>query len=165
MKRHDAEQQTEELLRALIESGVDFVVVGGVAAIAHGATRSTKDLDVVIPMVPDNLRRLLAALMPHAPVHLHRPDLGIIPQTPEELSAFRTLLISTALGRIDILREVDPIGEHDALETIELELVDGLACRVVSLDQLVEIKSHVGRPHDLSVEAELRKIRELRGSD
>jgi len=51
----------------LAEAGVEHLVIGGVAAVAHGSATFTRDLDVLIPFEPENLARLLLALKPHAP--------------------------------------------------------------------------------------------------
>jgi len=50
------------LPRALVEHGVDFIIVGGVSAVLHGAPLTTFDLDVVHSRTPDNIGRLLSAL-------------------------------------------------------------------------------------------------------
>lgn len=157
-------QQTDKLLEILHGAGVPFVVVGGVAAIAHGAATSTKDLDIVMSMRVEDMRRLMDVLAPFHPMHATRLDLGIIQQSPEELSAFRVLLIDTDLGRLDVLRRVEPVGELEALDTVEMELIEGRRVRVLTLDQLIEVKAHTGRRKDLIVEQELRAIRAIRGA-
>lgn len=55
------------LLRVLSEAGVDFILVGGVAATVHGSARLTLDVDVVYSRAPSNLDRLVVALTPHHP--------------------------------------------------------------------------------------------------
>ena len=55
------------LLRLLSTTGVDYIIVGGVAANLHGAIRTTLDLDVVYSRVPENITRLVAALATHRP--------------------------------------------------------------------------------------------------
>ena len=55
------------LLRALADSGVEFILVGGAAATAHGAARLTLDIDVVYRRTLENVRRLAAALAAHQP--------------------------------------------------------------------------------------------------
>lgn len=55
------------LLEALAGVGVEFIVVGGAAAVAHGSARLTADLDIVYRRTPENLARLAAALAPHRP--------------------------------------------------------------------------------------------------
>jgi hypothetical protein len=54
--------QFEKLLVDLARSGIDFAVVGGVAASLNGFVRATDDLDILISEVPDNVRRLLNCL-------------------------------------------------------------------------------------------------------
>lgn len=158
-------QQTDELLKVLLDSGFEFIVVGGVAAIAHGATRSTKDLDVVAPFTASNLQLLIDALRPHAPHHFTRPDLGPLPQTAAELAAHRLLMLTTGLGRLDVLRQLPPIGLHADVETVDMELLPGRSVPVISLDQLIEIKAYLTRPQDAAVEQDLRAIRNLRDAE
>ncbi len=55
------------LLAALADAGIRFVLVGGLAGVAHGSARVTQDVDVVYARDPENLRRLAAALAPHRP--------------------------------------------------------------------------------------------------
>lgn len=155
-------QQTEKLLVLLQDAGVRFVVIGGVAAISHGAATLTRDLDVAAPLTPDNVERLMTALRPYHPTHVTRPDLGEINEPIERLCEFRLLLIDTDLGRLDVLGEVQPLGPAESLVTVEMELVEGKRFQVLSLDQLIEVKSFVGRPKDRIVEMELRAIRERR---
>jgi hypothetical protein len=56
-----------KLLRLLSEQGVEFIIVGGVAAVIHGSSRLTQDLDIVYRRVADNLTRLVQALAGQAP--------------------------------------------------------------------------------------------------
>ena len=101
-------------------------------------------------------------LEPLQPMHAHRHDLGVITDTPEELAQFRLLLIDTQLGRLDVLKTVEPIGRYDDLQTVKMELAEGRTFSVLDLDQLIAIKAHIGRGKDLIVEQELRAIRALR---
>lgn len=156
-------QQTERLLELLHDAGVDFVVIGGVAAISHGASTATRDLDIAAPLTVANVERLMAALRPHRPMHVTRPDLGEIRESVERLCQFRLLLIDTDLGRLDVLREVEPLGPAESLATEEIELLEGKRFRVLSLDQLIAVKTHLRRPKDRIVEMELRAIRQRRG--
>jgi hypothetical protein len=152
-------QQTERLLELLHDSGLPFVVVGGVAAVAHGSTIATRDLDVVLDLHPEHRRRLLELLAPYHPRHAARPELGTITPPGDELSGFRLLLLETDLGRLDVLSDLEPIGGPERLETVELELLPGAPFRVLSIDQLITVKAHLGRPKDRLVEGELRAIR------
>jgi hypothetical protein len=55
------------LLQALAGEGVEFILVGGAAATAHGSARLTLDVDIVYRRSADNLERVVRALAPHVP--------------------------------------------------------------------------------------------------
>ena len=55
------------LLGSLHDAGVEFILVGGVAAVAHGSARLTQDIDVSYARSETNLRRIVTALLPHEP--------------------------------------------------------------------------------------------------
>lgn len=158
-------QQTDVLLEKLDNSRLEFVVIGGVAAIAHGATTPTQDLDIACSMTPDNMRKIMTALSGQHPVHATRPDLGEIQNTPESLAQFRMLLIQTDVGRLDVLGTVEPIGGIESLAAVSMELLPSRSFRVLGLEQLIAVKAHVGRPKDKLVEAELRALLRLRLSN
>ena len=157
-------QQTPRILALLADASIPFVVVGGVAANAHGAIRHTQDLDVVMPMVPAVLDRLLEVLRPYRPTHALRRDLGPITQDGEDLSAFRMLLIETDLGRLDVIAEVPTAGRYDELETVTVQ-ISGRDVSVLTLDQLIAVKAATGRPKDQLALHELRAIAETLAED
>jgi hypothetical protein len=80
----DVGPEIQRLLARLPDSGFEFVVVGGVAAIAHGASTLTRDLDVAAPMTTENLTRLLDVLRPLHPRFATRRDLGEISSHPSD---------------------------------------------------------------------------------
>lgn len=158
-------QDTPELLLRLLEAGVEFIVVGGMAAAIHGSTRNTDDLDVAAPFTRQNMERLLAALTPLRPRNAARPDLGTISASPDELSRYRNLYLTTDKGRLDILGEVPPLGGYAEVDA-EAEKIPflGRTCKVIGLDQLITIKESIGRPKDRETAVELKAIRDrLRG--
>lgn len=158
-RRSPAPQQTAALIELLLAAGVEFAVIGGVAAILHGSARMTLDLDVIAPFTPDNLQRLLEALRPHDPRHVTRPDLSILDDPLEHLQRFRMLLISTDLGRLDVLAHVGPFGGYADVPTTEAEVL-GHRCRVIELDALIEVKRLAGRRKDIEAVLELEALRE-----
>lgn len=159
-RRHP--QNNAALVRALIEAEVEFIVIGGVAAILHGVSRVTSDLDISAPLDRDNLQRLLRALEPHRPVHATRPDLKLLDEPLERLMTFRLLLIETTLGRLDVLPRVEPIGDYGALHAVEMPLA-GHVVRVIERRQLITVKESLSRPKDREVALELRAIEEREG--
>ncbi len=100
-----------ELLHRLIDSRVDFVIVGGVAAVLQGASILTIDLDLCIPFSPENLSRLLPLLVDMDARFRAHPDRPRLTNDVERFASFRLLLLETALGPVEILREITGIGD------------------------------------------------------
>lgn len=150
-------------VRVLSAAGVDFIIVGGVAAGIHGALRATLDLDVVYGRHPDNVSRLVAALEPFQP-YLRGAPPGL-PFRLNEETILRGLnfRLTTTLGDLDLLGEVTGGGQYEALKTsadvVELE---GFRCLVVSLPKLIALKRAAGRGKDREALAELEALLEER---
>jgi hypothetical protein len=97
----------EAAFRVLVEGGVEFIVVGGVAARAHGSARLTNDLDVVYRRTAENVARLAAALCPHAPTPIDAFGLSVRCIKPPATDRGKR-----AAGRP---RDLDAIAELEAL--------------------------------------------------
>ena len=153
------------LLEALDLGGVEFIVIGGVAAALHGSARATLDLDVVYRRSGDNIARLVTALAPLTP-YLRGAPPGL-PFTFDVATVMRGLnfTLDTSRGSLDLLGEVTGGGSFDDLLpfTITVDLF-GHACHCVTLAKLIALKRAVGRPKDNEVIAELEALRE-RGSE
>ncbi len=156
----------EGLLRALVDQEVRFVLVGGVAATAHGSSRLTQDLDIVYGRDPDNVERMVAGLAPHRP-YLRGAPPGLPFQWDEQtVHHGLNFTLTTDLGDIDLLGEVTGGGGYDDLlpHTLELRLF-GMTCRCLDLPTLIRVKRAAGRPKDLEVVAELEVILEESAPD
>jgi hypothetical protein len=155
----------EALLQALNNHRVEYIVVGGVAALAHGSARLTQDLDILYRRSPENLDRLVAAL------HEVKPYLrGAPPGLPfvwdkTTLSHGLNFTLETSLGWLDLLGEIPGGGRYEDLvsDSAELEMFSGVS-KCLSLDQLIRAKRAAGRPKDLEALAELEALREETGS-
>jgi hypothetical protein len=153
----------DRLLRTLGSAQVDFLVVGGVAATAHGSARLTQDLDVVYGRGSQNISRLVTALRPHSP-YLRGAPPGL-PFDWSEATILRGLnfTLTTDLGDLDLLGEITGGGGYDALlpHTVRLVLF-GTECPCLDLEWLIRVKRAAGRPRDLEVVAELEALLEER---
>lgn len=155
---------TLELLRRLSAEKVDFVLVGGMAAIAHGSASVTEDVDVCVRFDLATLRGVLRAVAPLNPrqrMHPARPPLG---DRAEAFVGHKNLYVVTDEGILDLLGDILAVGsfEQVAAHAIELDL-GGFTCRVVGLDDLIACKKALGRPKDLRVAAELERVRQRLG--
>jgi hypothetical protein len=95
--------EPDDLLLALTDADVEFVVIGGVAVGVHGFVRATRDLDVVPDPAPENLVRLEG-------VTVRRP--------PDLLIATIAIRTDTPLLHLDA--DFDTIARHAPLRTIDL---------------------------------------------
>lgn len=154
-------QQNAELIRRLAEAGVEYMVVGDIAAAAYGGSYCSARLDIFAPFTVENLSRLLTALRGAHPRDATRPDSSAIPDAPEHLARYRRLYLLTDLGLLDVCRELPPLGSYAAAAaTARTTRVRDVACKVLGLDDLIATKESLDLPQDRLVAAELRAIRD-----
>ncbi len=157
-----------ELFQVLAEHGVDYLVIGGVAAQVHGRRRTTKDLDVTPAPDPENFERLAAALMA---LDAHPIDLGPSAPTPtaEQLSVAPVVPpLITRHGELHILNDVPGATAYAGMRTRALTTdLDGIALHIVGVDDLIRMKQAAGRPSDIDDIEALTTVarREARGVD
>lgn len=149
----------QKALHVLRGEGVRFIVIGGVAATAHGSTQLTNDLDIVYARGPEDIERLARALLPH------HPYLRGVPQgLPFKLDAATikrglNFTLDTDFGPLDLLGEATGNGTYETLSphTITLDLFGG-PCLCVDLPTLIALKRAAGRPKDILALGELEAI-------
>ena len=152
---------TDPLLARLADAGV--VVVGGLAAVLHGASVVTADLDVCYAPTDNARKRLAVALAPTSPYPrgIERGLPFVWDERTLESSPLLTLM--TAEGDVDLLTAVPGVGGYDAVRERSVAMrVGGTNLRVLALDALIDAKRAMGRPKDLLVLPELEAIRALR---
>jgi len=149
------------ILCVLLESKVDFILVGGVAAAAHGSARATYDVDVVYDRSRDNMARLAAALTPLKPYLRGAPPGLPFRWDVDTISHGLNFTLSTQLGDLDVLGEIVGGGSYDRLRPhcVEVSAL-GTQCLCLDLDTLIHVKRAAGRPKDFEVLAELEALRE-----
>lgn len=151
---------TEATLRALIvgfrSAKVRYLVVGGLAVIAHGYVRFTADVDLILAFDGDNIARALQVLKtlnfrPRAPVPIEQfadPVKRREWQETKGLRAFSLFSSSDPQTEVDLFIN-DPIGFDDAAErAISFHYADGLELPVCGIDDLVKLKRAANRPKD-----------------
>ena len=147
----------KELLSVFNAHGVEYVIVGGHAAIAYGVARLTKDLDVLIRADETNSRAVYAALAEFgAPVSTMSP--ADFCDNPDTVVQF-----GVPPNRIDILQAMEGVSFDEAWAGhVDLQLDETMTVHYLSVDDLIRNKEMVGRPGDLADVDELRRIRNLK---
>lgn len=157
-----AELRFLDILEVLTRHEVEFVVVGGVAAILEGAPVSTFDLDVVYRRSRTNNSRLATALSELNALYKDPAGRRIVPDV-EKLDSINLHLLRTDLGPLDVLRHVGNRLVYDQLidSSIEYE-VGGLRVLVLNLETVIECKEIADREKDRAALPVLRRTLELK---
>jgi predicted nucleotidyltransferase len=156
----------EAIARALDQAGVPFIVVGGLAVVAHGYGRQTQDLDMVIRLQPESVRNAFRALETLG----YRPRVPVTAEgfaNPEQRARWVEEKGMTVLSfqserhretPVDVfVTEPFDFTEEYRLAMIE-ELAPGAPVHIVRLESLLRLKREAGRPQDLADIAELRLL-------
>ncbi|MCY3845801.1 MAG: hypothetical protein OXH69_19920 [Acidobacteria bacterium] len=154
-----------EILSELHDQHVEFVIVGGVAAVLHGGSRATFDLDIVPSLAPESWRAAVDLLWSR----------GARPRIPEPLERIRDVaqvrrwrrekgMLALNFRTQGGATEVDLlVGESDAFADLRRRAVEVTvgerAFFVASIEDLIAMKQRAGRPQDLLDIAELQRLR------
>jgi hypothetical protein len=141
-----------EILKVLTRHRVDFIVVGGVSAVLHGAPVTTFDLDVVHARNPENIARLLSALEELEGVYRAQPERQLRPDSSHLASQGLQLLL-TKFGPLDVLGMIGKSRNWEDLRahTRTMEIEPGQPMIVLDLETLIAIKEELGFPKDAAV--------------
>ena len=149
------------LLSSLVECGVEFIVVGGVAAYIHGSARLTSDLDIVYRRTPENIARLVRAIAPLDPYLRGAPPGLPFRFDADTLARGLNFTLTTRLGDLDLLGEIAGGGRYEDLHSHALDVVlYDVNCLCLGLDKLIDVKRAAGRPKDFEAIAELEALSE-----
>lgn len=152
----DLHPDFRDLLAAFERFGVRYALLGGYAVAYYGKPRATKDLDLLVSGLGDNLTRLASALS----------DFGAPAQVVEHarrLAPDEIVYLGTPPVRVDLLRTADGIDAEAVIGRAETVAIDGLTIPLVALDDLIANKRAAGRPQDLADVALLERVRAKRG--
>jgi hypothetical protein len=143
--------QPDVILRSLIDHDVRFVLVGGLAAQAHGSPSLTGDLDICYARDAANLTRLAAVLSELAAVRRGLP--ADAPRMPpldaRTLRAGGLFTLTTTAGDFDLLATPDPGFDYERLRASSVSTtVGGRSVLIASIADLIDMKRAAGRPKD-----------------
>jgi hypothetical protein len=157
------------ILEGLIAAEIDFILVGGLAAVVQGAPVTTMDVDIVHKQSPENIAKLFAFLKTVDAIH-RRPDDKKIEPSEGDLSGIGHALFTTRLGPLDILAAIEGGRAYGDLFEHTLEIgFRGYTIRVLDLKMLIQLKRTSTDPKDKQrlpvLEETLRQLEKEYGGD
>jgi hypothetical protein len=147
-----------EILKVLTRHRVDFIIVGGVSAVLHGAPVATFDLDVVHSRAPENVALLLSALEELEAVYRAQPERNLRPGA-SHLSGPGHQLLLTKFGPLDVLGMIGKSRTWNDLRysARAMEIDPGAEVLVLDLETQIAVKEELGSPKDTAVLPVLRQ--------
>jgi hypothetical protein len=148
-----------QLIPRLCDAEIDFVIVGGFAAMLHGSSLVTRDIDVCAVLTGDSVGRLREALRDLRPVHrITSPRQSFMDHADLD-GTLKNLYLETELGPVDILSSIPGVGDFARVRAHASEIsLAGRRCHIISLADLIKAKESLGRDKDLLAVRELRAI-------
>jgi len=152
------------VLAGLTGRKIRFVVVGGVTAAAHGATRVTNDLDICYDAMDQKNLIALAALLAKWRAYPRGVEAGLpFIMDDRTLRGAPVLTLTTVEGDIDVMDRIAGVGDYAAVRkrSEKIEAL-GVRFRVIDLPSLIKAKRAAGRPRDHEHLPELEALLALR---
>jgi hypothetical protein len=149
------------VLAAFHKAGVQFLVVGGLAAVLNGAPINTWDLDVVHSRDAANIARLLPVLENLDAIYRIQPERRLRPTESYLVSPGHQNLV-TRYGPLDLLGTIGRNLSYEDLlpHSVEMDIGEGIRIRVLDLETLIAVKEELGGEKDRAVLPTLRRTLE-----
>jgi predicted nucleotidyltransferase len=158
----------EEIIREFQKQKVKYVIVGGIAVNLLGSLRSTADMDILVEMSSDNLRKIVSILKKKG-YHVKQPvdPMGIADAKTRHEWIIGKNMKAFNFYKEDELKEIDiivesPVSFEDARRDITRIKIGETILPVISIDNLIKMKRNTGRSVDKLDIEELRKIKKIR---
>lgn len=150
----------EKLLVLLADGRVKFVLVGGVAVTLHGYVRLTEDVDILVELSEENIRRLLATLSSYG--EGFAKELGIADFGDEE-GAIR-IVEESEMSQVDIFTRMAGLSYDDLISDAESLELAGRTVRYASKPALIHLKEKSSREKDQFDVVALKKLEKNPGA-
>lgn len=153
--------ELNRLLQRLCDAEIDFVIVGGFAAMLHGSALLTRDLDICAVLTDETVAKLRDTLRELNPTHRFTSQRLSFMDNPDPGVPLRNVYLQTEWGPVDVLSSITGVGEFERVRAsaVEIELF-GRRVRVISVEDLIAAKEALGREKDRLAAKELRAIQE-----
>jgi len=146
-----------EILELLNKHEVEYIVVGGVAAVIQGAPVTTFDIDTLVRISEGNATRLMRVL--DELEACFREHQSIVRPTTDDIMAGGHLLLMTRAGPMDVLGFIGDGERYEDLVCVSSDVSMTVGSfRVLNLEELIRQKKATNRPKDQAVLASLEEV-------
>jgi predicted nucleotidyltransferase len=150
-----------QIIPPLVSAKVDFILIGGMAAILHGSARVTFDVDLLYSRSDENIQRLATALVPYQPCLRDAPAGLPFAWDAKTIRSGLNFTLTTSVGGVDLFGEVAGGETYQDLLAHSFDVdAFGVRFKCIDLPTLIRIKEAADRPKDREAVAELRVLLE-----
>ena len=160
----------EPIFQILNAGGVRYVVVGGLATVLHGYARLTADVDLAVDLAPEEAMKMIQVLVEKG----FRPQVPVLPQEfanpivreiwlrEKHMRAFSLVDPTNPMRVVDLLLKPE-VPFEELLARSQEVVLNRTKIKIASIDDLIALKRHAGRPQDLVDIEQLETIRRQKG--
>ena len=160
----------EPIFQILNAGGVRYVVVGGLATVLHGYARLTADVDLAVDLAPEKATKMIQVLVAKG----FRPQVPVLPQEfanpivreiwlrEKHMRAFSLVDPTNPMRVVDLLLKPE-VPFEELLARSQEVVLNRTKIKIASIDDLIALKRHAGRPQDLVDIEQLETIRRQKG--
>lgn len=160
----------EPIFQILNTAEVRYVVVDGLATVLHGYARLTADVDLAVDLAPEEATKMIQALVakgfrpqvPVLPEEFANPTVREVWLREKHMRAFSLVDPTNPMRVVDLLLKPEVPFEELLVRSQEV-MLNRTKIRIASIDDLIALKRHAGRPQDLADIEQLETIRRQKG--
>ncbi|MBK9982337.1 MAG: nucleotidyltransferase [Saprospiraceae bacterium] len=134
----------QDFIRALNDSDVKYILVGGYAVIIHGYNRTTGDLDIWVERSAENYQKIIKAFQKFGMPLFDMSLSNFLENTEQDVYTFGRPPVS-----IDLMLSVKGMNFENVYSNVEIREVEGLEVKVISINELLKAKAASGRSRDI----------------
>ncbi|MBN1113971.1 MAG: nucleotidyltransferase [Oligoflexia bacterium] len=115
-------ENLNNILKILLENNVEFILVGGFAGVLYGSSHVTRDIDICALITGEQIEKLRTIFKDYNPVHRMTIDKKSFLDIPQNVEGTKNIFLSTDLGVLDILSNIEGVGDYNELAKTAVEV-------------------------------------------